>query len=327
MFNIVSTEAGSTITLFEDGQMFIADQSHVNYRAIVAAVTAGEPAGHLFDVAKFVEQKFTKLSDRVSVKGDTVYFDNDPVKSTLADQILDFLSADLDVSPLLKFWEKIAANPLEHSREQLFNWLDASAFTIDTDGDIVAYKGVSGTGPFTSINHGTAIVNGVVHEGAIPQDIGDIVEMPRSEVQHDPNTGCSTGLHAGTFGYATNFGYGKVLTVKINPADVVSVPTDCDAAKMRVCRYKVVGVTDAELELLYDSDLDEVGDITATLELMYDSDLGYKVDDWVETTNHAGTIIAITNHPSSDKYYSVQLDSGKWISLPVDEISLDARPI
>jgi len=313
MFNIVSTEAGSTITLFEGGQMFIADQSHANYQAIVAAVTAGEPAGHLFDVAKFVEQKFTKLSDRVSVKGNTVYFDNDPVKSTLTDQILDFLSADLDVAPLLKFWEKIAANPNEHSREQLFNWLEGSNFTIDTDGDIVAYKGVRGTGPFTSINHGTAIVNGVVHEGAIPQDIGDIVEMPRSKVQHDPNTGCSTGLHAGTYGYASGFGYGKVLTVKINPADVVSVPTDCSAAKMRVCRYKVVGETDAELDLLCDSE-DEV-------------DLGYDIGDWVETTNHAGIIIAVTKHPSSDKYYSVQLDSGKWISLPVDEISLDASPI
>lgn len=309
MFNIVSTEAGSTITLFEDGQMFIADQSHVNYKCIVEAVTAGEPAGHLFDVAKFVEQTFTKLSDRVSVKGNTVYFDNDPVQSTLADQILDFLGADLDVAPLLKFWEKIAANPLEHSREQLFNWLAGSNFTIDTDGDIVAYKGVRGTGPYTSINHGTAIVNGVVHEGAIPQDIGDIVEMPRSEVQHDPGTGCSTGLHVGTYEYAKDFSYSVVLTAKVNPADVVSVPTDCDAAKMRVCRYKVVGVTDAELELLYEADL------------------GYDIGDWVETTNHAGVIIAVTNHPSSDKYYSVQLDSGKWISLPVDEISLDARPI
>ena len=63
--------------------------------------------------------------------------------------------------------------------------------------------------------------------------------MPRGEVQHDPESGCSTGLHVGTYAYAQGYARAALLTVHVNPRDVVSVPTDCDAEKMRVCRYVV----------------------------------------------------------------------------------------
>jgi hypothetical protein len=36
------------------------------------------------------------------------------------------------------------------------------------------------------------------------------------------------------------------LTVKVDPADVVTVPPDHDQQKMRVCRYTVIGVHDGE---------------------------------------------------------------------------------
>jgi hypothetical protein len=32
----------------------------------------------------------------------------------------------------------------------------------------------------------------------------------------------------------------------VDPADVVSVPTDCGAAKMRVCRYTVRAINEAK---------------------------------------------------------------------------------
>jgi len=56
--------------------------------------------------------------------------------------------------------------------------------------------------------------------------------------------GCHTGLHVGTYAYASNFGQGALLEVQVNPRDVVSVPTDCSAAKMRTCRYVVVDTID-----------------------------------------------------------------------------------
>ena len=37
------------------------------------------------------------------------------------------------------------------------------------------------------------------------------------------------------------------MIVKIDPADVVSVPSDCNYEKLRTCRYEVVGEYQGEL--------------------------------------------------------------------------------
>ena len=69
-----------------------------------------------------------------------------------------------------------------------------------------------------------------------------MIEVERNGVCDDKNIGCSSGLHAGSVQYATDFGAGgKVVLVEINPADVVSVPEDCNCQKLRACKYKVVG--------------------------------------------------------------------------------------
>jgi hypothetical protein len=154
-----------------------------------------------------------------------------------------------DFKPLVAFFEKVETNPNSHSRVQLYAWLRDRNITLTEDGNFIAYKGVKvENGEYFSISTGKAISNGVEYNGAIPNPLGAIVEMPRSEVQHDPSVGCHTGLHAGTWNYASGFARGAVLTVEINPRDVVSVPTDCDAQKLRVCRYVVKDVTETELD-------------------------------------------------------------------------------
>jgi hypothetical protein len=39
----------------------------------------------------------------------------------------------------------------------------------------------------------------------------------------------------------------RIVIVKVNPADVVSVPKDCSYQKVRTCRYEVVGEYEGEL--------------------------------------------------------------------------------
>jgi hypothetical protein len=130
----------------------------------------------------------------------------------------------------------------------LYDWLKDRDFTLTSDGCFLAYKGVipSGEGYYLSISAGSAYVNDELVTGQIRQEVGDIVTMGRSKVAFDPGVGCSTGLHAGTWEYASSFARGAVLTVKINPRDVVSVPTDCEAQKLRVCRYEIVSETEVE---------------------------------------------------------------------------------
>ena len=163
----------------------------------------------------------------------------------------------------MNFYENILSNPNEHSREQLYGWLaNYKSFTITYDGYIVGYKGVKtdADGNRWSTSSGKAIVDGEEVTGYIPNEDFSTVEMPRSEVQHNPRSGCSTGLHVGTHNYARGYG-NTLIEVHVNPRDVVSVPTDCSSQKMRVCRYVIVGpVTDEYSEPVLDNYIEDEDD-------------------------------------------------------------------
>lgn len=250
-FTLIGSDDGEQyVSVFVSGRTpLVAHESHPYFDQIVDGARAGdESVVDLFDLAEAASVKFREaLSERVSVKDGVVYIDGDEADSAITRQIVRFIEDGIEGwEPLVQFIENVLANPNEHSREQLYNWLNAQdgGFSLDTDGYIIGYKGVrpSSDGGYESIHSGRAIVNGTELTGRIPQTVGDVVEMPRSEVQFDPSVGCHTGLHVGTFEYANGFAQGALLLVRVNPRDVVSVPTDCGAAKMRTCRYEVVGV-------------------------------------------------------------------------------------
>lgn len=251
-YSIISDDEKSYVSLVHEGQIHTADSEHPNFRTIVDAILADdESVVDLFDVERFVSKSFERLSDRVSVSGGRVYLDGDEVDNSLTQQIRRFLDEGQDFRPLVNFFENIVQNPQPESREHLYRWLNARDFTITEDGMIAGYKGVRGiVGGYESIHSGSAIVDGIVKNGHIPNNPGSVIEMPRSEVAFDPREACSTGLHVGTYDYARDFGW-VVLEVHVNPRDVVSVPADHDDTKMRVCRYTVVCV----VEQKYDSAL------------------------------------------------------------------------
>jgi len=248
-FSIVGNDDGDeNITVFLSGRgPLVAHSSHPNFERIrEGALNRDESIADLFDVAQTVATKFERLSDRVTMANGRLYLDGVEVDNVLTKQVIRYQNEGVqDWRSLVNFFENVQANPNEHSREQLFEWLDRRDFTITPDGMIVGYKGVrADNGEFTSINTGTAIVDGEVKTGAIPNYIGAVVEMPRNQVQWDPSEGCSTGLHVGSYRYADSFSQGALLEVHVNPRDVVSVPTDSDWEKMRVCRYVVVNTID-----------------------------------------------------------------------------------
>jgi len=242
---IVNMDNLTVITVVVDGEPYCASNEHPNFSEIVDRASKGDASVvDLFDVSNTIAKKFEYLSDRVSVSDGVVYFDGEPINSVLNTQIVEFMKNGMDFMPLVNFYEKLEQNPNEDSRNQLYAWLDAHKFTITPEGDLLGYKGVAldANGDYVSVNHGRAIVNGQEVRGAIPNKIGDVVTMPRSEVQFDPSVGCSTGLHVGTWNYAKDWAKGAVLEVAVNPRDVVSVPHDCSAQKLRTCRYVVTGV-------------------------------------------------------------------------------------
>lgn len=199
------------------------------------------------------------IGSNLYIKDNRVYFGDEILEDTLSAYILTLLNSEytpideVTWNALTRFLDNLHQNVNPEIRKQLFRWMnyelnDGVSFTITDDGCFVGYKGVNGSvlNP-TSVNKGTAFVNGVKHTGSIPNPIGGVISMPRSEVQFDPTVGCSTGLHVGTYDYASNWGE-LLMTVKVNPRDVVSVPTECESQKIRCCEYTVIGTTDGPLK-------------------------------------------------------------------------------
>jgi hypothetical protein len=243
----------------------------------------------LFDIPAAISRAFQRLSERVSVEGDQVLFDGDPVHGTLQDQILEFLDAGEDFAPLVNFYEKLTTNPLGDVREGLYDWIAGQKadgnFTITPDGNVLGYKSVQAATPewrtdaavvYRPSRRGEGRVNDVDVPSSkyIEQVPGDTVEMPRSKVLNAPSQACGDGLHIGTWHYARGFTGDTVMLVEFSPRDIVSLPDSNSTWKLRVCRYTVVGAVERPLDVpVYspqgqESDEDDL-DLDVTL---YDSE-------------------------------------------------------
>ena len=172
----------------------------------------------------------------IEVKDGNLYVFDEPVHSTLATRVLSFLEAGLDCVHLFKFILKLNLNPSKRAVDELYTFLEHRALPITDNGNFLAYKAVREdyTDKYT---------------GKFLNTIDSVLEMPRNKVDDDKNVGCSYGFHAGTVEYAKEFmgREGHLMIVEINPADVVSIPTDCQFQKLRTSKYKVVGEYEIDL--------------------------------------------------------------------------------
>ena len=262
IFSLTEDAKGKSLSLFyADGDSETISETHVSFKKVVNLLINENPSDdeirELTRVRETLKRKLTALSERVSVDGTTVYFDGDPINGTLADVIKRMFEEGktLDFKPLVNFLEKASTNPSLKSIEDLYRWVSKGDLVIDPDGDIVAYKAVrvDENGVSTSIHQGPAFVNGEEFNGHVPNKPGTVISMARSLVVDDPHVGCSVGLHAGTYDYARTFQkwnsryHTRLILVKINPRDVVSVPHDEEDRKMRVARYTVLSEIEERL--------------------------------------------------------------------------------
>ncbi len=235
----------SNITVLIGGELYSARDDNPNWDSIVAGVEANDPSiVDLFKPADAISRKFAELTERVSVHAGEILWDGEAIHNSLTQKIIQLMDERVeDWRPFVEFMDKLYTNPNEHSREQAFDYIAKHKHTILTNGNFLAYKGVDVLGgKYYSRQTGNAIVNDEqLYDAKIPNQPGSVIRMPRADVLHDPLSACHVGLHVATFDFAKSFiGYsGVVLEVEVNPRDIVSVPYS--AAKMRVCRYKVIG--------------------------------------------------------------------------------------
>lgn len=186
----------------------------------------------------------TKFSHgKMKLERGVVTYDGKELPATLSKRIVKMIEEDMDLDPLINFIEKLAKNPSFNSVQQTYGFLETNMLPITQDGYILAYKVV--TFAENDDENGKFKRGDLVdrYSRSVRNNIGDIVEMPRNEVDDDPNNLCSFGLHGGSEGYYSSLRHGPrnvMLVIKIDPADMVAVPKYHHQGKFRCCRYEVI---------------------------------------------------------------------------------------
>ena len=179
---------------------------------------------------------------KLTLKEGVVEYDNKPLPKTLSKRIVSIIEEEMDLDPLIEFVERLKKNPSFNSVNQTYNFLETNMLPITNDGYVLAYKVVKFARH--DDNDGKFKRGDLVdcHTGTIRNNVGDIVEMDRNEVDDDPTNLCSFGLHGGSEGYYTQLRHSPdnvMMVIKVDPKDIVAVPKYHDQSKFRCCKYEV----------------------------------------------------------------------------------------
>jgi acyl carrier protein len=177
----------------------------------------------------------------LSVNSMGVTYSGRPLHTIDAERVMAFMRDKLSYKPIANYIVRKMKNPSSRAIREMYNFLEHRGMPLTLRGTFIAYKGV--TTDFWSINGNveTVVLQGEVDStGRLLNKVGATIEVERSSVDDDFRQGCSHGLHAGSLSYAKGWGQ-RVVLVEIDPADVVSVPEDCNCQKLRCCKYTIVG--------------------------------------------------------------------------------------
>jgi len=218
--------------VFDDGESATIYASQENYDPVCAAIKQDDwsLAQHLAFPVNEVKANLAPLGDRVSVEHGVVSLDGTAIHNTLTERMLQMHSEGFNIAPMAKFLENLMDNPSYRAVNELYTFLEQSDLPITEDGHFIAYKRVASD--FTDM-----------YSHTMDNSPGKVVSMPRNQVNEDKNVTCSRGLHFCSRSYLPHYGDvpdSRVVMVKINPRDVVSIPADYNNAKGRCSRYEVI---------------------------------------------------------------------------------------
>lgn len=229
---VTNLKNGNKITIYSDNPEF---QEGVNL------VKTGQFAEfeRQFDVKVIVQQFGATGNDNFGIKVvdgvGTVHLGKDqyPLHPALLGKIMKMNEQGFDSQPIVNFVANLYQNPSQDSIDELYLFVEKNELPITEDGYLIAYKIVNND----YMDHYTRTIR---------NKIGDIPEMDRNQVDPNRNATCSRGLHFCSREYLPHYGSTSTnddhcMIVKINPADVVSIPYDYNNAKGRAWKYEVIG--------------------------------------------------------------------------------------
>ena len=224
------------ITVYVNGSTYTVSSGHVNFDRILGVIKKGKAESKLVDLMdnKKVIENF--CNGVVDIKDGVLFYQGHEMRNSLTLKILRMMEEGFDITPMSNLLTRLKENPSRTAQQELYDFLEAGDLPITPDGYFLAYK---------SVNKDYKDY----HSRKFDNSVGATCEMPRNEVCDDRNITCSNGLHFAQKSYAESFGRGgHLMVLKIDPADVVSIPRDYNNTKGRCSKYEVIGETGYTLD-------------------------------------------------------------------------------
>ncbi len=229
---------GNNVTVVIGNKPHTISKTHITYQKVVDAIKAGD-----WDTVKdTIDPKKVVLNygqGHVAIQGEKLFWKGEELNGALAVRMITMLQEGFDVAPFVAFMENLFQNPSKRAVTELYGFLEKNNLPLTPDGHFLAYKKVRDN--FLDC-----------HSGTMDNSVGKIVEMERNKVDDNKDNTCSTGLHFCGMSYLSHFSGARTVIVKINPRDVVSIPSDYNDAKGRACRYEVIGELGVDPEAAFD---------------------------------------------------------------------------
>lgn len=249
---------GSQVTVVIGSKPHVVSKSHPMFQRVVDAIKANdwETVDNIIDPKKVVLEYG---NGNIAIEGDKLFWKGEEFHSSLSVRMIRMLQDGFDIKPMVAFMENLMLNPSKRAVTELYGFLEKNNLPITPDGYFLAYKKVRQdykdvysekvlNKPAVYMNDTDKEYIKTVQNGVKVEIVDGIttVSMERNKVDDDQNRTCSTGLHFCSRDYLNHFGGERIVIVKINPRDVVSIPTDYNDSKGRACRYGVIDEIDKD---------------------------------------------------------------------------------
>ena len=218
---------GSNVVVVIKNKPHTISKTHITYQKVVDAIKANDwqTVEDIIDPKKVV---LNYGSGNIEIQGEKLFWKGAEMHGAIVNRMIQMLQDGFPVEPLVMFMENLMQNPSFRAVNELYGFLEKNQLPITPDGHFLAYKKVRDDYKDC-------------YSGTFDNSVGQVVVMERNQVNDDKNQTCSAGLHFCSQGYLNHFGGSRVMILKINPRDVVSIPTDYNNTKGRCARYEVIG--------------------------------------------------------------------------------------
>lgn len=294
---------GNNVTVIIGSTPHTISNTHITYEKVLDAIKNQD-----WDAVKeLIEPKQIVINfgqGNIEIRDNVFYWRDRELHNSLTTRIIQMIKDGFSVEPFINFMQNLMQNPSKRSVDELYTFLECNNLPITPDGCFLAYKKINTD--YTDV-HSSTVINKPAYLFD-PEQVDELktnacrcgsknevsvyinscneteVAMERNFVDDDKDRTCSNGLHFCSMEYLDHFYGDRIVIVKINPADVVSIPADYNNSKGRTCKYTVIGELGVDPDQAFTQSVQEnanAAEQSATVEQQ-----AFQFSEWPQPVNY-----------------------------------------